>query len=105
MINRDELETECNIDDNMVNKFGAASKEIAGEMAAAARRKYGTSIGLGLIGIMEPGDPVYSVGTIFIGIDNGAGLTTFKRNYPGTRLQIKQRAAISALFELRKILR
>ena len=105
VISRDELMTECNINDNMITQFGIASKEIAGEMAAAAKKKYGTSVGVGLIGVMEPGDPVNSMGTIFIGIVNGSGAQTYKRNYPGTRLQIKQRAAVSALFELRKILR
>lgn len=105
VISRNELKAECNIGDDLIGQFGIASKEIAGEMAIAAKRKYGTSVGVGLIGVMELGDPINSLGTIFIGIDNGKGPQTFKRNYPGTRLQIKQRAAVSALFELRKILR
>jgi len=105
VISRKELKSECNIGDDFISQFGIASKEIAGEMALAAKRKYSTSVGVGLIGVMELGDPVNSLGTIFIGIDNGKGPQTFKRNYPGTRLQIKQRAAVSALFELRKILR
>jgi nicotinamide mononucleotide (NMN) deamidase PncC len=44
------------------------------------------------------------MGTIMIGIDNGAHNYAFSRNYPGTRMQIKHRAAIAALFELRKIM-
>ena len=45
-----------------------------------------------------------SIGTIFVGIDDGKQKQSFSRNYPGNRLQIKQRAVLSALFELRRIL-
>jgi len=53
---------------------------------------------------METDEPEYKMGTIMIGIDEGKHCHAFKRIYPGTRLQIKQRAAVAALFELRKIM-
>jgi nicotinamide mononucleotide (NMN) deamidase PncC len=45
-----------------------------------------------------------SPGTVFIGIDDGKKRYTFARHYPGERMQVKQRAVTSALFELQKIL-
>jgi nicotinamide mononucleotide (NMN) deamidase PncC len=74
------------------------------EMAAAVRRLHETSVGVGLIAALEPDGQGRKIGTIMIGIDNGAQNYAFSRNYPGTRMQIKQRAAIAALFELRKIM-
>ena len=105
VINREDIVVEGGISKEMINQHGIYSQEVAGAVALAARRKYGESISIGLIAVMEPGDPVNSLGTIFIGIADGMHLSTFKRNYPGTRLQIKQRAAISALFELKNFLR
>jgi nicotinamide mononucleotide (NMN) deamidase PncC len=74
-------------------------------MATIAREKLGTSIGISLTGVMGPaeieGQPI---GTIFIGLDDGQHRQSFTKNYPGNRLQVKQRAVTSALFELRKIL-
>jgi nicotinamide mononucleotide (NMN) deamidase PncC len=74
-------------------------------MATITREKLGTSIGVGLTGVMGPteieGKPV---GTIFVGLNDGQRRQSFARNYPGSRLQVKQRAVTSALFELRRIL-
>ncbi|MHB8086285.1 MAG: CinA family nicotinamide mononucleotide deamidase-related protein [Dehalococcoidia bacterium] len=92
------------VDKKQIGSYGTASREVAGEMAAAARRNYGTSVGIGLIGILGPDESDGKLGTTIIGIDNGKRTYTFQSIFPGTRLQIKQRAAISALFELRKIM-
>ncbi|MGD0855776.1 MAG: CinA family nicotinamide mononucleotide deamidase-related protein [Dehalococcoidia bacterium] len=104
VLSRSELGKEFGIDENVISKYGPVSTEAAKEMASAMRRQYGTSVGVGLIGIMETDEPEYKMGTIMIGIDEGQHCHAFKRIYPGTRLQIKQRAAVSALFELRKIM-
>jgi nicotinamide mononucleotide (NMN) deamidase PncC len=45
-----------------------------------------------------------SIGTIFVSLDDGRSKQSFAKNYPGNRLQIKQRAVTAALFELRRIL-
>jgi nicotinamide-nucleotide amidase len=74
-------------------------------MATAARETLGTSIGVGLTGVLGPDEiEGQSIGTIFVSIDDGQHKHGFAKNYPGNRLQIKQRAVTAALFELRRIL-
>ena len=101
----DKAKTAFGTDAQFISQYGAISAELARAMATIAREKLGAAIGIGLTGVTGPteseGKPI---GTIFIGIDNGHGQQSFTRNYPGNRLQVKQRAVISALFELRRIL-
>ncbi|MFA5399128.1 MAG: CinA family nicotinamide mononucleotide deamidase-related protein [Dehalococcoidia bacterium] len=104
VINRSELGERCGIDKNVISRYGPLSPEAVREMATSVRREFDTSVGVGLAGVIENGDAVHKLGTILIGIDDGKKTYTFQRTYPGTRLQIKQRAAIAALFELRKIM-
>ncbi len=104
VINFDDLGTQSGINESVIAQYGIVSRETAMEMAAAVRRLHNTSVGVGLVGILEPDGQGHKIGTIMIGIDNGAQNYAFSRNYPGTRMQIKQRAAIAALFELRKIM-
>jgi nicotinamide-nucleotide amidase len=104
VINPNELGSQFGINENVIEQYGIVSQETAREMAAAVRRLHETSVGVGLVGVMESDEQGHKMGTIMIGIDNGAHNYAFSRNYPGTRMQIKQRAAISALFELRKIM-
>jgi nicotinamide-nucleotide amidase len=104
VINFDELGPQSGVNENVITQYGIVSQETAREMAAAVRRLYETSVGVGLVGVMESDKQGHKMGTIMIGIDNGAHNYAFSRNYPGTRMQIKHRAAIAALFELRKIM-
>jgi len=93
------------LNQELISQCGTVSAETAEAMATTAREKLGTSIGVSLTGVMGPeeieGQPI---GTIFIGLDDGQHRQSFTKNYPGNRLQVKHRAVISALFELRKIL-
>ena len=104
VINFNELVSQFGINENVIAQYGIVSQETAREMAAAVRRLHETSVGVGLVGVMESDEQGHKMGTIMIGIDDGAHNYAFSRNYPGTRMQIKQRAAIAALFELRKIM-
>ncbi|RPJ62810.1 MAG: CinA family nicotinamide mononucleotide deamidase-related protein [Dehalococcoidia bacterium] len=105
VLSRNELGPEFGISDKVLSQYGRVSAEVAAEMASSVRGKYNTSIGVGLTGILENNDPAGKIGTIIIGIDDGKHVNTHKRIFPGTRMQIKQRAAIAALFELRIIMR
>ena len=101
----DEARTIFGLDSHLISQYGTVSAEAAEAMATAAREKLRSSIGVGLTGIMGPIEiEGKAVGTIFVGLDDGQRRQSFMRNYPGNRLQLKQRAATSALFELRKIL-
>jgi nicotinamide-nucleotide amidase len=101
----DEARTTFGFDPQLISQYGTVSAETAEAMATISREKLGTSIGVGLTGVMGPteieGKPV---GTIFVGLNDGQRRQSFAKNYPGNRLQVKQRAVTSALFELRRIL-
>lgn len=104
VINCRNLNSHSGINQEVLEKHGAISLEMAGEMASAVRRNHDASIGVGLIGVLESDTSGNKLGTIMIGIVDGTDTYTFSRMYPGTRMQVKQRAAISALYELRKIM-
>ncbi|MBM3148947.1 MAG: nicotinamide-nucleotide amidohydrolase family protein, partial [Chloroflexi bacterium] len=101
----DSVNTFYGIDEHLTSRYGMISTEVAAAMALAVRQHLRTDIGIALTAVTGPseieGKPI---GTICIGIDNGQRTSTFTKNYPGNRPQVKQRAVISALFELRRIL-
>jgi nicotinamide-nucleotide amidase len=93
------------LDPQCIARYGTISGETCNNMATVVREKLGSSIGIGLTGVMGPDEMEgKSIGTIFIGLDDGQRRQSFAKTYPGTRLQIKQRAVTAALFELRKLL-
>jgi nicotinamide-nucleotide amidase len=93
------------LDPQQVSRYGTVSAETCVSMAILARERLGTSIGLGLTGVMGPTEiEGKSIGTIYISLSDAQRNYNFSRNYPGSRLQIKQRAVTAALFELRRIL-
>jgi nicotinamide-nucleotide amidase len=93
------------IDAGLIEQYGPASSEIAEAMATKAREVFNSNIGIGITGMITPvNSDNKTIGTIFISIDDGKIKHRFTRNSPGHYNQIKQRAAISALFELNKIL-
>jgi nicotinamide-nucleotide amidase len=101
----DELKKSYDVDEHIMKNYGPVSRELTESMASLARHKLITDIGMSLTAVIGPdeieGKPI---GTIFISIDNGKHKFNFTKNYPGNRLQVKQRAVTSALFELRGIL-
>ena len=93
------------LDPECIARYGTISLEACEAMATAARETLRASIGVGLTGVMGPAEiEGQSIGTIFVSIDDGQRKQSFAKNYPGSRLQIKQRAVTAALFELRRIL-
>jgi nicotinamide-nucleotide amidase len=89
----------------LIAQHGAVSAEVALAMATAVRQRLGVDIGLGVTGVAGP-EPLEGkpIGTVFIGVDDGRKGRAVQGNYPPPRLQIKRRATIAALFELRKSL-
>ena len=100
-----EAEAAFRIDGQLISRYGIISAEVAEAMAAVVRDNLRAAIGIGITGVIGPSEiEGKQIGTIFIGINDGRISQNFVRNYPGNRLEVKQRAAVSALFELRKIL-
>jgi nicotinamide-nucleotide amidase len=89
----------------LVTRHGAASPEVAEAMATSARNMMGASIGFSLVGVTGTEEAQgRTAGAIFIGFDNGRNRQSLQRRSIGNRFQARQRAVISALFELRRVL-
>ncbi len=102
--NHNELKSDFDINKDIVNQYGNISPQVASEVAISVRARYQTSVGIGLIAVLGPERANVKPGTVIISIDNSTHNYTFSRAFPGNHIQIKYRAAIAALFELRKIM-
>jgi len=84
----------------LIKRHGAVSPEVARAMAAGARAVSGASYGLAVTGIAGPvtDESQKPVGLVFIAVcDRGGSLVVERRNFGGTRLQIKKQSAEAAL--------
>ncbi len=93
------------VDAKLLAQKGTVDPEVAAAMAKAARLKLEADIGIGITGVAGPaeieGKPV---GTVYIAIDAGKKKDAFSALYPLRRPEVKHRAVVSALFELRQLL-
>lgn len=86
-------------------RFGAVSEEAVFEMARGARELFGADIGISISGIAGPGGGTAEkpVGTVWFGFSHAAsGTFCEKRNFAGTRDEIKNFAASTAIDMVRK---
>ena len=84
---------------------GAVSEEAVFEMARGARELFGTDIGISISGIAGPGGGTEEkpVGTVWFGFSHvSSGAFCEKRNFVGTRDEIKNFAASAAIDMVRK---
>ena len=101
----DELKKSFGIDERLIQKYGFISHNLTEVMASMARQKLISDIGISVSAVTSPHEAKDKpIGTIYISIDNGKHHFNIERHYPGNRLQVKQRAVTSALFELRRTL-
>ncbi len=88
-----------------LERFGEASQETANAMAIAARESSGADFGIGVAGVIGPGQQEGKApGQIYIAIAAEQELREFQLRVPPRRLVIKRRAANTALTELRKMI-
>ena len=99
--NHNELQSDFGINRDIIRQYGSVSPQTASEVAAAVRSRYGTTVGMGLIAVLGPTNSDIKPGTVIISINTSTHNYTFTRTPPGNRVQIKYKAAIAALFELR----
>ena len=86
-------------------RFGAVSEEVVFEMARGVRELFGTDIGISISGIAGPGGGTAEkpVGTVWFGFSHvSSGTFCEKRNFTGTRDEIKNFAASTAIDMVRK---
>lgn len=91
-----------------IERRGAVSREVAEQLAAGARERFGADVGVGITGIAGPGGgseekPVGLVWVSVAGPDDGS-LTRSVR-LPGGRADVRERAVTVAMHLIRRLLR
>lgn len=83
---------------------GAVSEEVAEEMVKGVKMKFDSDCGISTTGIAGPtgGTPTKPVGLVFIGIGLGEKVRVFKKNFKGTREEVKLKTAYTAIDLLRR---
>ena len=93
------------VDAGVLAQYGTVSPETAAAMAKAARIRMEADIGIGVTGVAGPaemeGKPA---GTVHIAIDTRERAKTVSFSYPPRRTEVKRRAVLSTLLELRRLL-
>ena len=90
---------------DLIDQYGAVSKEVAAAMACGIRARANVAVGLSVTGIAGPGGGTDKkpVGLVYIGLDGGTGQPiTQEFRFHGDRNVIKQRSSQAALDILRR---
>ncbi|WP_281699457.1 CinA family nicotinamide mononucleotide deamidase-related protein [Cetobacterium somerae] len=90
------------VDKNLIEKYGAVSKEVAEKMVNGLT----TDVGISTTGVAGPGGGTQEkpVGLVYIGVKVKEKIVSFKFNFTGDREKIRKKAVLHSLFELYKIL-
>ena len=83
---------------------GAVSETVARAMASGVRRRFGTTIGIGITGIAGPdgGTDEKPVGTVWVAVDMDGDVHATRSVLPGDRNEIRHRGTQLALDRLRR---
>ena len=92
------------VSENIIEKFGAVSREVAEQMAQNIREKAKTDFGISVTGIAGPagGTDEKPVGLVFIGYSDKNQTKSLELNLPGDRFLIRWRSSQAALDYLRR---
>ena len=95
--------SQLGVDENLIIQHGAVSEPVAAAMAAGARKKADTDVGIGITGIAGPGGASENkpVGLVYICVDIGGESVVKRYVFPHTREKVRVRAALTALDMLR----
>ena len=98
----DSLKTELGVPERILDLHGAVSEEAVRAMAEASRERFGTSIAAAVSGIAGPdgGSAEKPVGTVWFGFAGPGGTSAERYVFPGSRRDIRARAAQFALLGL-----
>lgn len=94
----------ADVSDDLIEKFGAVSEQVAQALAEGIRRRCGTTLGLGITGIAGPtgGTAEKPVGLVFHALASDNGTEIIQRNFPGDRARIRWFASQQALDMVRR---
>jgi nicotinamide-nucleotide amidase len=100
-----DLKIASGVPAEIVEKHGTVSEETALAMATAIRERTGADAGLGIVGVAGPseveGKPV---GTFFVAHDFKGSRKVVESHWSTTRLELKRRAVMDALFLIWRML-
>ena len=90
---------ELNVDKELLECDGAVSEEVAMQMAAGMKTKFGSDIGLGLTGIAGPGggSKEKPVGLVYMALADGTECTARRCEFNGDRSRVKESSSQTAL--------
>ena len=94
------------INNNIIEDFGAVSKQTAYHMASSLVNNFNADIGVGITGIAGPngGSKNKPVGLVWIGFGTKKNIITKKNLFNGSRLDIRLQATMESLKELNTFL-
>lgn len=94
------------VPEELIEKHGAVSREVAKAMARGIRDSAKTGLGLAVTGIAGPagGTPEKPVGLVYVALASPDGIEVEKNLFLGTRNQVRQRTAQTALDKVRRYL-
>jgi nicotinamide-nucleotide amidase len=94
------------VDARLLQERGAVSTQVAQALAQGARARFGADVALALTGIAGPsgGTADKPVGTVYYAVATAESCRAAMLDYPGSRSQIRLRAAYSGLGLVRKLL-
>jgi nicotinamide-nucleotide amidase len=99
--------SQAGVDEQLIERHGAVSAEVAEALADGARTRLGADIGVGITGVAGPGGGTEEkpVGLVWLAVA-GPGVAAMTRsvNLPGGRADVRERAATVAMHMLRRVL-
>jgi nicotinamide-nucleotide amidase len=98
----DRLKRDLGVPERILEAHGAVSEESVKAMAQACRERFGADLAVAVSGIAGPGggSEEKPVGTVWFGFAAADGVEAERYGFPGTRQEIRTRAAQFALFAL-----
>jgi len=89
----------------LLARYGAVSAEVARAMAQGARLAFNADLALALTGIAGPtgGSEEKPVGLVHYAVASAQGMSDRRVVFPGTREQIRRRAAFAGLALVRSV--
>ena len=90
------------VPETLLAEHGAVSERVAHAMAEGAARRFGVAAAISVTGVAGPGGgtPEKPVGTVWIGCWYNGTVETRRSMFPGSRHEVRARAAQAALFLL-----
>jgi nicotinamide-nucleotide amidase len=94
------------VEPDLIERHGAVSEQVARALADGARRRLGADVGVGVTGIAGPdgGSEQKPVGLVWLSVHGPDGHLTRSVRLPGTRNDVRERAATVAMHLIRRLL-